>query len=229
MAKRFYKEVGVEARDGAFVVVLDGRVLKTPGKQHLTFDKEFRAALVAQEWDAQEGDIKPETMPCTRMMNVACEQTPDRRPDLVAEFRKYCGTDLLCYRSHAPRDLCEQQERDWQPILDWAVENHNIALAVTTSIHAVGQAETSLNAAAAYAQTLSHTKLTLLVHFTASLGSSILALALLEGRLNLDESLALSRLDEEFQIERWGEDEEAQERIQNLHTELAAMARLITA
>ena len=83
-AKRFYKQVTVEARDGGFVVLLDGRVLKTPKKQPLIIDTEARAQLVAAEWDAQVDEINPSLMPCTRMMNVACEQTPTRRDDLIA-------------------------------------------------------------------------------------------------------------------------------------------------
>jgi chaperone required for assembly of F1-ATPase len=42
-------------------------------------------------------------------------------------------------------------------------------------------------------------------------GSLVLALAVAEGRLSAEEAWRLSRLDEDFQIEQWGEDEEAAE------------------
>ncbi|MFL5136651.1 MAG: ATP12 family protein, partial [Microvirga sp.] len=35
LPKRFYKEAGVEARDGQFLLTLDGRTAKTPGKNAL--------------------------------------------------------------------------------------------------------------------------------------------------------------------------------------------------
>ena len=42
-------------------------------------------------------------------------------------------------------------------------------------------------------------------------GSLVLALALTEGWLGPEEAWSLSRLDEDFQVEEWGEDEEAAE------------------
>ncbi len=227
MAKRFYKDVAVAAQDGGYVVTLDGRVLKTPGKQELSIDSKVRAKLVAAEWQAQGDDIKPETMPCTRLMNVACELTPSRRPDLVKEFSSYCETDLLCFRAEAPQDLSERQAQIWQPVLDWAASEHGIALLVMTGVTALPQPEISLRAAASYAQKLSHADLTLLLHMTASFGSGVLALAALEKHVDMKTVYNTSRLDEVFQNERWGEDEEAVARNENILEELLKLAKLI--
>ena len=227
MAKRFYKNVAVENRAGVTVVTLDGRVLKTPGKVDLTFSCEAHANLIAEEWRAQDEEILPHTMPCTRMMNVACEQTPSRRSELVKEFRTYTSTDLLCYRSHNPKDLAARQEQSWRAVLDYVAEKHGIALASTTSIKAVAQPEKSLRATADYADGLDDTDLTLLLHFTASFGSAMLALAVMQRHLPVDTAFALSRLDEGFQNERWGADDEAVENNRLLLSELSQMAQLI--
>ena len=227
MAKRFYKDVAVAAQDGGYVVTLDGRVLKTPGKQELSIDSKVRAKLVAAEWQAQGDDIKPETMPCTRLMNVACELTPSRRPDLIKEFSSYCETDLLCFRAEAPQDLTKRQAQIWQPVLDWAASEHGISLLVMTGVTALPQPEISLRAAALYAQELSHADLTLLLHMTASFGSGVLALATLEKHVDMKTAYNTSRLDEIFQNERWGEDEEAVARNENILEELLKLAKLI--
>jgi len=227
MAKRFYESVAVEADGVGYVVKLDGRVLKTPGKMTLNFARKNHANLVAAEWQAQGVDILPNTMPCTRMMNVACEQTPSRRSELVKEFRTYMSTDLLCYRSHNPKDLAVRQEQSWQPILDYAAKHYGIALASTTSIKAVAQPEKSLKNAANFATSKDNADLTLLLHFTASYGSAVLALAVTERHLQVDTAFALSRLDEIFQNERWGADEEAVENNRLLLNELSQMAQLI--
>ena len=227
MAKRFYKDVAIEAQGDGYIVTLDGRVLKTPGKMALTFKHKNHAELVAEEWCAQGEDIVPNTMPCTRMMNVACEQTPPRRSELVKEFRAYTGTDLLCYRSHNPKDLAQRQEESWQPILDLVAEKYGISLASTTSIKAVAQPEKSLNNAANYAQAKDDADLTLLVHFMASFGSAMLALVVMEKHLRVDTAFALSRLDEGFQNELWGADDEALENNRLLLNELSQMAQLL--
>lgn len=227
MAKRFYDGVDIASCDEGYHITLDGRVLKTPGKKSLLCPTHAQAHNVAAEWKAQVDEIKPESMPCTRLMNVACEMTPDGRPELIAEYRKYCATDLLCYRAAQPADLGERQQTLWQPVLDWAATHHDIELATTTGLEAIPQSENSLSAAATHANGLNDTELTLLLHFTASFGSAVLALAVLDRYVDVDEAFALSRLDEIFQNERWGTDDEAVARNVALGVELNALAQLI--
>ncbi len=229
MGKRFYKSVIVENKGDGFTVLLDGRLLKTPGKMPLVFKTAKAAELVAEEWRAQGADILPNTMPCTRLMNVACEQTPPRRGELVKEFCTYTETDLLCYRSHHPQDLSARQQENWQPVLDWAGQQHGIVLATTTGIKSVAQPEQSLQHARKFAENLENPDLTLLLHFTASYGSAVLALAVMEKHLTADTAFSLSRLDELFQNERWGEDDEVVQKNADLLQELRVMAQLIKA
>lgn len=51
--------------------------------------------------------------------------------------------------------------------------------------------------------------MTALHEFVALSGSLVIGLAVLEGRMGAEEAWALSRIDEDFQAEQWGEDEEA--------------------
>ncbi|PHS39043.1 MAG: ATPase [Robiginitomaculum sp.] len=227
MAKRFYEKVSVQDKDGGFCVMLDGRMLRTPGKVALQFDHEPHAQLVAAEWRDQGDEILPNTMPCTRLMNVACEQTPSRRSELVKEFCAYAGTDLLCYRTKSPQELLARQQQNWQPVLDWAAQKHGVSLASTTGIKAVAQPKTSLQKAQKYAEGRDDTNLTLLLHFTACYGSALLALALLDNHLNAKAAFALSRLDEVYQNERWGADDEVEKNNASLLQELTVLAQLI--
>ena len=225
-AKRFYKEVTVDARDGGYAILLDGRALKTPKKQPLIIDREDRAGFVAAEWDAQVDEINPSLMPCTRLMNVACEQTPTRRDDLIAEARRYAGTDLLCYRAVSPSDLTARQAAQWEPLLEWAAE-FGVKLKSVTGIMAIEQDVAALDAMAAQARALGDVDLTLLVHFISVYGSAVLGLAVIKKHLNAAQALDLSRLDELYQIEQWGEDEEAAERTEFIRRETLALSELI--
>ena len=227
MSKRFYKQAKAGELDGVYSVFLDGRGIKTPGKKPLLIDNLRRAKIAAAEWEAQGEEILPQTMPCTRLLNVACELTPARRPEMIKEFAQYCETDLLCYRSAVPADLADRQNARWQPVLDWAADTHKIALATTTGLAAQPQAESSLKAARGYAALQTDIDLTLLLHFTATLGSAILALAVMEGHISIAQAYGLSRLDEAFQNERWGEDEDAAARSADIANELGALGQLI--
>ena len=225
-AKRFYKEVSIGSQEGGYAVLLDGRVLKTPKKHPLVIEREAHAKRVAAEWEAQAEEINPSLMPCTRLMNVACEQTPTRRDDLIAEARRYAGTDLLCYRAENPSDLTARQEAQWGPLLDWAA-GLGIKLKSVRGIMAVTQDEAALDAMADQARALGDVDLTLLVHFISVFGSAVLGLAVMKGRLTAAQALDLSRLDELYQIEQWGEDEEAAERTAFIRRETLALAQLI--
>ena len=224
-AKRFYKETDVTAVDGGYAVTLDTRQLKTPGKLPLVTTQPI-AALIAAEWDAQTDYIKPETMPVTRLLNVAIERTPDHRNSLIADARNYAGTDVLCYRS-GDRALSDHQAEHWDPTLAWAKQAFGISLISTTGIIAIEQPQASLDRVADYARKLDTIPLTLMVHFTAVFGSAVLAIAAMEKHITARESLRLSRLDELYQIAMWGQDEEAQERALTIEVETLALANLI--
>jgi len=225
-AKRFYKDVTTTPAEDGWCVQLDGRTLKTPGKMALLVPFEKAAALIAAEWDAQTEYIRPELMPVTRLLNVTVEQTPDNREALIAEARKYAGTDVLCYREGAVRLHNEEQAAKWDPVLTWAAEQ-GVILKTTDTLMAIEQNETALDAVADFAKTLSNMKLTLFVHLVAVYGSAILAMAVMKGYLAAEAAFELSRLDELWQIKYWGEDEEAKERTDSIRTEINALCELL--
>lgn len=227
-AKRFYKEVTTDSVQNGFGIFLDGRRLKTPGKKPLIAPSKHLAELVAAEWDAQIETIKPETMPVTRLLNVTIELTPDNRDKLAEEARNYAGTDLLCYRAEKPIRLSQRQAEHWDPVLDWA-RSRLIELRTTDAVMAIEQSPASLDVVANYAAGLSDLRLTFFVHLTAVYGSAILAMAVLEKHIDGSQAFELSRLDNIFQIEQWGEDEEAAEISAGLAAEIVALCRILEA
>ncbi len=223
MAKRFYKTVLVQKSESGYGVNLDDRILKTPGKQSLVFSHKAHAELVAEEWRAQGIEILPQTMPCTRLVNVACELTPTQRPTLIDEFVSYMANDLLCFRSPAPKDLTAQQGKSWQPVLDWAADKYGLVLKTTKRLTPPKQPRTSLQAARKIAAGLDDKNLTLLLHFTASFGSALLGLAVMEGHIDAATGFGLSQLEENYQNQRWGTDAQAKERTEAILAELCAI------
>jgi chaperone required for assembly of F1-ATPase len=224
--KRFYKDVSTSEVEGGFHILLDGRILKTPGKKTLLVPTQNAADLIQSEWESQGEEIDPTSMPVTRLLNVAVEQTPDNRHTLIAEARKYAGTDVLCYREGGVRLHKEHQSEHWDPILAWAKEQ-DIKLNVTDGIKAIAQPEKALDKVAEYAEQLDDMSLTLYVHLTAVYGSAILAMAVMNGHISGEEGYRLSRLDELWQIRYWGEDEEAAERSKEIEVEVLALCQLL--
>ena len=225
--KRVYGSVATQAVDGGWGVTLDGRALRTPAKRELCVPSEKLAAALAAEWDAQEIDIRPETMPLTRLAATAIDRTAAERHKIVAEVAGYAGTDLVCYRVEHPPALAARQEAAWQPLLDWAAGRYDAGLAVTAGILPTPQSPTSLKAYAGAVAALDDFRLTALHAATGACGSLIIALALYEGRLDAAAAFDASQLDETFQIEAWGEDAEATKRREALAADIEAAARFL--
>ncbi|MEO1642346.1 MAG: ATP12 family protein [Pseudomonadota bacterium] len=207
--KRFYKDASVEAVDGGWTVHLDGRALKTPAKAALALPSEALARAVAAEWEAQGDTLDLAAMTLTRLANVAIDRTPETRADLVAEVQRYGETDLTCYLAEAPAALQARQDRAWRPWRDWAGETLGVVLVPVHGIVASPQPQASLDAIGAHAERLDDFALTGLAWACSLLGSAVLALAMERGEISAEAAFAASLVDEDWQIEQWGEDAEA--------------------
>lgn len=208
--KRFYKETGLRKVDAGFAVELDGRPVRTPAKQTLALPTEALAQAVADEWDRQEEIIDLPTMTLTRLANVAIDRTPETREALADELAKYAGTDVTCYLADGPKDLRQRQTENWAPWRDWARDTLNVELQTVESVVALEQPAASLSAVRDHALKLDDFRLTGLSWTCTLLGSAVLALAVEQGALACLQALRLACTDEDWQIEQWGEDDEAQ-------------------
>jgi chaperone required for assembly of F1-ATPase len=208
-AKRFWKEAQVDACEGGFTVTLDGRAVKTPAKALLVVPTRAMAEAISAEWDAQQGKIDPGTMPVTRAANSAIDKVTVQYDEVVGLLADYGGSDLLCYRAIGPAELIARQEAGWNPVLDWAATALEAPLRVTQGVVHVAQDPRSLARLRARVAALDAFELTAFHDLVAISGSLVLALAVIDGRLSADEAWVLSRIDETWQTELWGHDEEA--------------------
>lgn len=210
-AKRFWKEASVVEADGGFRVMLDGRGVSTPGKQPLVMPTRAMAEAVAVEWDAQEGEIKPLTMPHTRSANSAIERVDPQLDDVAEMLLGYAETDLLCYRADKPIELTQRQAEAWDPMLDWAAQALEAPLEPRVGVMWVSQPATSIAAFAKSLGRIDPFPMTALHDLVTLTGSLVLGLAVSKQRISAKEAWRLSRIDEDWQIEQWGPDEEAAE------------------
>jgi len=223
--RRFYKLAAVDGLG----VTLDGRSLKTPGGAALLLPTPAAAAIVAGEWQAQVDYIDYATMPATRHAYTAIDRVASARPEVAKEVARYAGSDLLCYLATEPATLVERQRSTWGEILDWALADMELEFIRTHGISHTPQPAATLERIEALALAMDDFRLSALAYSGALFGSTILALAVERGRLTAEAAYELSRLDEAFQEEQWGIDEEAAERTAGLRHEAALLERWIRA
>lgn len=212
--KRFWKAAEAVEETGGWGVRLDGRPLKTPAKAALALPTQALAEAVASEWQAQEGEIDPLTMPFTRSANAAIDKVQTQFEEVAALIAAYGETDLTCYRADGPDELVALQAAGWDPLIKWAIETHGVTLRVTTGMVPVEQDAVAMTALAHAVWGCDAFALTALHDLVSLSGSLVIGLAAQADAFDIETLWDRSRIDEHWQESQWGVDEEAFEEAQ---------------
>jgi len=207
--RRFYKDAAVAPAAGGYALLLDGRPVKTPARASLVAPNERLAEAIAQEWRAQGEEIDPRSMPLTGLANAAIDRVAPDPQAFAAGLGRYGESDLLCYRAETPERLVARQSALWDPILVWARRRYDIELKVTAGIIHQPQPPATVDRLASAVTARTPFELAGLSPLVTIGGSLVVALALAEGAIGLDEAWNAATLDEQWQIEQWGDDAEA--------------------
>lgn len=225
--KRFYRDVATRADAGGAIVLLDGRVLKTPARSPLLYPTAALAEAVAEEWAGQGEIVALADMRLTRLATTAIDLMPARRDDGIREAAGFAACDLLCYRVAQPAALAARQEALWQPWLDWLLHRYDAWLEVTRALEPVAQPARSLAALEAAVLALDDWRLVGLHALATGTGSLVLALAIEQGELDPSRAFEAALLDELFAAEQWGLEEEQGRRHERLRADLDAAGRFL--
>lgn len=208
-AKRFWKDAAVVKVDGGFSVELDSRSVKTPAKRPLVVPTVEMADAIAAEWQAQDGVIKPNTMPVTKTANAAIDKVAVQHGEVADMLAAYGDADLLCYRAEAPDALVARQAALWDPMLEWAKDALDVRLQTRTGVIHEPQNAVDLEKLATRTHVLDPFELAAFHDLVSLSGSLVLAFAAATQARDADGLWELSRLDEIWQAEQWGQDDDA--------------------
>lgn len=207
--KRFWKEATVAPIDGGYRILLDGRPVRTPGKNPLSLPSEALASAVAREWNEADDETDPAAMPLTGFANAAIDLVSARRAAFAADIAAFAASDLLCYRTEAPDALIARQRAAWDPVVRWAESRLDARVLLAECVMPIEQPDAFLAAVRRFFAARTPFELAALDVVTRISGSAILTLALAEGAIDPEQAFAASVIDELWQEEFWGEDHEA--------------------
>jgi chaperone required for assembly of F1-ATPase len=205
--KRFYQKADVADAPGGFAITLDDRPIRTPSGHQVVVPTRGIADAIAAEWNAQQETLDPLTMPLTRFANSVVDAVVDRVDAVSDDVAKYLGSDLLFYRASHPEALVAREAEHWDPVVFWAAETLGAHFILAEGIVHVRQPDTAIAAARAVLPADPWSIAALHVVTTLT-GSALLALALMRGVLDRDQVWAAAHVDEDWNIEKWGVDEE---------------------
>lgn len=230
LPKRFYKDVSVAPMEGGYAVHLDGKPVRTPAKALLLLPTEAAAELVAQEFAAQGENIDPATMPVYRLVNTAIDGVAADPQAVLEDVLRFASSDLLCYRAGDPERLVANQAEAWDPVIDWARASLGARLFLAEGVMHVEQPREAIAAIGVHlAQRAEPLRLSALHLMTTLMGSALLALAVDFGEIDAETAWKAAHVDEDWQIEHWGEDAEAMARRAARKRDMMGAVRLLEA
>lgn len=225
--KRFYEQATAGEHEGGFAVLLDGRPIRTPKRALLHLPSRALAVALAEEWQSQDNEIVPESMPLTQFASTALDRIAPQAGAIAAEIARYAETDLVCYRAETPASLVEAESQAWSPLLDWLRETFGARLVVTTGIQPVPQPAEAIARIQNAVARFDPFPLAALSSATAASGSVVIGLALTHGRITGNQAADAAQVDETYQMQQWGGDAEAEAYLARLRDELCAAERFL--
>ncbi|WP_379920562.1 ATP12 family chaperone protein [Erythrobacter sp. R86502] len=214
MIRRFYEDVTLAAVAGGWQVQLDGRGVKTVGGAAQIVPTQALGEALAAEWRRQGEKIDPASLPMRDMADYAIDVVASDPAATVQRLVVYAETDTLCYRADPDAPLYKRQQEVWEPLLTAFESAHRTAFVRVSGVVHRPQPASAMVVLQERLRVLDPFVLAAAETMTTLAASLITTLAALDAS-HEDEPRALWQavcLEEEWQADLWGRDEEAEER-----------------
>ena len=219
--KKFWKKVQIrEIFKNTFQVQLDKKNLKTPMKKDIRFLNYYIAFETSKEWDIDGPTINTDGMIFYGLMSTAIDKIAKNRNLFINEILSFIDTDLICYRADAPNELVQLQNKKWDPIISIIEKYTGFRLETFIGIMPSKQKKAVHLKVKQLVNQFSDLEISALHRITNVTGSVFLSLCILKGDLYKNHAFELSFLDELWQAENWGNEEEASKKRENISLEL---------
>lgn len=229
--KRFWKQAEVVPLDNGYAVQLDGRPIKLPERTPLCVQSRALAEALAAEWQEagqQVGGLfRAADLPLTGIAGSMLERIPAQKKGVIDTLLAYAGSDLLCYRATQGSGLARLQQEQWGPWLEWCATKFGAHLAVSEGVMPIPQSAEVFAKLRTVLEAVTPAELAALSVSIPALGSFVLGLAAVKAETTPEALAACATLDEQEQMQRWGEDTEITDRIATLVHDVADAMRFL--
>ena len=218
-AKKFWRKVSLNKEKNLGIILLDDQELKTPKNKKLNLPY-YLSQKVFDEWNEVQDEINPSLMPFYSYSVTAVDRIMNQRNDVIETLKSILSMDTLLYRSGNDSELSKLQEKEWQLLVKWIDENFNCKLIINYELKPLNQKESELLKCINLINQLDHFSLSGFSHLVSISGSFILGLSFYFKKINSHKLYELSLLEELFQSNKWGSDDFANERRENIKKEI---------
>ena len=219
--KKFWEKVSIKKiSSDSFCVMLDKRILKTPLKRDLLLPNLNLAQEIVKEWDQNSQKINTESMIFYGLMSTSLDKIIDNKNLYINDILDYVDTDLLCYRAENPKELVELQKNKWDPIILLIEKYIQTRVRVFQGVLPKKQHSTVHVRLNNLINQFDIFEISALHRLTNITGSIFLSLCVLKKDILSNEVFELSFLDELWQAENWGFDDETSKKRKEISIEL---------
>ena len=219
--KKFWEKVSIKKiSSDSFCVMLDKRILKTPLKRELVLPNLNLAQEIVKEWDQDSKKINTESMIFYGLISTSLDKIIGNKNLYINDILDYIDTDLICYRAENPKELVELQKNKWDPIILLIEKYIGTKVQVFQGILPKKQHVTVHSKLNNLINQLDNFEISALHRITNITGSIFLSLCVLKKDISKNEVFELSFLDELWQAENWGFDEETSRKRKEISIEL---------
>lgn len=142
-------------------------------------------------------------------LSKAVEDIAKYKSSMQQQLLEFSQTDMLFFFSEK-KELYKLQKQYWMPIIEWAEKLLGMKLTISNSL-SVPSNEGLKEALEKQIKLLNDKEFCCWYAAALNMRSVLLGLALIKNKCNAKDAAYLSALEELWQNEQWGEDEEAKE------------------
>ena len=219
--KKFWETIEIKKKSSKeFYILLDDKKLKTPLKNELVLSNYLMAKEVLKEWDQSSDIIKTDDLVFYGLLSTAIDRVREEKNSYINDIINFIDTDLICYRADNPIDLVSHQNKHWDPVIILIEKYINNNVGVFKGVMPSQQNSKVHHKIKNLVVGLNDVQISVLHRITNLIGSVFLALCILKKDLSNKQAFELSFLDELWQAENWGYEEEASAKRKKIRTEL---------
>ena len=121
------------------------------------------------------------------------------------ELIQYLHGDTTCYQdTEDAEEVIALQAEHWDPLHAWMADEMGAPLDRVNGIAPTRHDEASVGRVRNILSDLNAWELSAVLSMTTSCKSLVVALAVLHGKVSAEQAVAAARVDEEYQLSRWG-------------------------
>ena len=221
--KKNWKTVKVKEKSiNSYEILLDNNILKTPLKNELIIPNAKIAEEIYKEWNQKTKFLNTDNLLFYGIISTSIDKIFHNRKKYIDDVLNFVDTDLICYRANKPFDLVQWQNKNWDPIISKVEKyiNINNKINIFKGIMPSRQDNEIHLEITLLLTKFSDLEIAVLHRITNITGSIFLTLCILKNDKIKKSAFELSCLDELWQSENWGYEEEASKNRENINNEL---------